>query len=216
MNDLNEVLPIQGTLTKCLELGEYIRTNIDGQKDPDLRGMFELLDKKDYKPKMLLEGNLNSARTSVVGGFDSGIIELSGVWRAIDDKMEIKKERETMRKFTIIFQNESLLLWSDGASCPCVVAPDLISYIICGTTPQRIYSNGDIMDSSGKLLTEFVGADIKVICMEAPMELKEHAENVKNLQNKALGTEATLHDSYRSMLEELNYYGDGESSFKDV
>lgn len=201
LNNLEIVLPIQGTLTKCLELGRSIQHSLKGTEPINLDEIIKTLCKINYEPKTILSNcTLLSATTTSTGGFDNGIIMVRN-----EDDNELLK---------IIFINESLLLWSDKKSAPRVIAPDLISYIIIpeGTNEQYIYSNGDIMED-GKLRKDLFGAKIIVICMEAPPELKEHDENLRFKQNNASEKEMTLHDSYNNMLKELNYFGDGKSSF---
>ena len=72
---------------------------------------------------------------------------------------------------------------------------------------QWIYTNGDIIGGDGKLLENLRGAKIIVIAMCAPKELRDCAAALENLRWTADGVSASLRNSYRSMLEKLNYYG---------
>lgn len=201
LDNLEQVCPIQGTLTKCLNLGKTLRTELEEKETHDFDKILNTLKILGYSPKLTLECTLKGASTVTKGGFDNGIIEL-----------EIIEPKESLK---IIFQNESLLLWSNKLAAPRVLAPDLISYLIPPTTPtckQWLYSNADIMEN-GKLKKDFENKEIILICMEAPRELKNHHENLFNLQGRTSGSGVNLQDSYTSMLEELNYYGRGDSCF---
>lgn len=57
------------------------------------------------------------------------------------------------------------------------------------------------------LLENLRDAKIIVMVMCAPEELQDCAAALENLRWSADGVGASLSDSYRSMLEKLNYYG---------
>lgn len=65
---------------------------------------------------------------------------------------------------------------------------------------ERGYYRGD-----GKLLENL--RDAKIIAMCASKELQDCAAALENLKWTADGVSASLRNSYRSMLEKLNYYG---------
>lgn len=199
LQKIDEIITIRETLTKCKILGKTIRGTLENAqktgKEPSIENVLHVLQDVDYKPSFVCYGTLREATTKTSGGFDHGIVE-------IDVDME--------RQLKIIFQNESLLLWDSENSAPVVVAPDLISYVIVPKEKpvgQWIYTNGDIIGANGKLLESLRGAAIIVIAMCAPKELQDCAAELEALRLSANGIGTSLKDSYRSMLEKLNYYG---------
>ena len=202
LNTLDKVLPIRGTLDECERLGFVMEKVLESAKNdkkaPDVKGLFPTLRAHDYRPGYLMEGKLKSATTVTGGGFDHGMIEV-----VVGENKHLK----------IVFQNESLLLWDDSNSAPAIMAPDIISCLILpkgrkqGEFGQWIYSNGDMMSKEGTLLKELEDADIAIVGMRAPKELRELSDQLENMRCCCNGGES-LRDSYRSMLEELGFYGE--------
>ena len=199
LQKLDEIITIRGTLSKCKTLGKTIRESLEyAQKageEPSIENVLHVLQEVDYKPSFVCYGTIREATTNTSGGFDHGLVEIDVDWK---------------RQLKIIFQNESLLLWDSEKSAPIVVAPDLISYVIIPEgqpVGQWIYTNGDIIGADGKLLKHLKGAKIIVIAMCAPQELQDCAAELEAVRLSANGGSLSLRDSYRSMLEKLNYYG---------
>lgn len=201
LEKMDEVITIRDTLTKCKVLGEVIRQELEevqtSGNTPSVENLLHTLQDINYKPGFVINGILRNAATTTAGGFDHGIVEV-----AVDERRQLK----------IIYQNESLLLWDSEEPAPFVVAPDLISYLIEPAghlAGQWVYTNGDIVDSGGKLLEHLKNARITIIGMRAPKELRDCADELEALRQSpsADGVGVSLQDSYRSMLEKLNYYG---------
>lgn len=199
LQKIDEIITIRDTLTKCKTVGKTIRETLEmameAGEEPSIENLLPVLQSVDYKPGFVYYGTLREATTNTSGGFDHGRIEI---------------EVDAERHLKIIFQNESLLLWDTEKSAPVAVAPDLISYVIVPREKpvgQWIYTNGDLIGPDGKLLEKLKDADIVVVGMCAPKELQDSALEMETLQSFANGLEAYFKDSYRSMLEKLNYYG---------
>ena len=199
LRQIDEIITIRGTLTKCKTLGQTIREALEqaleADEEPSIEKVLHVLQNIDYKPSVVCYGTLREAKTVTSGGFDNGVVDI---------------DVDSGRKLKIIFQNESLLLCDSEKAAPMAVAPDLISYVVIPREKpvgQWIYTNGDIIGSDGKLLENLRGAKIIVIAMCAPKELRDCAAALENLRWSADGVSASLRDSYRSMLEKLNYYG---------
>lgn len=201
VEELPARVPIRGTLTAARLLGKAIRDEIDnarGQhRKPLAKNLQTVLRQIGYEAKWYAEGILKSAATSQKGGFDHGTITIE------------RKDGEG--DLNIVFQNESLLLWDHRQPAPCVVAPDLICYLMLpkeGGTQQWVYSNGDIMDTAtGLLKKEFEGAEITVVGLLAPVQLRELESLRCQLRESTNGT-VTVGDSYKNMLEEIGFYGE--------
>lgn len=199
LQKIDEIVTIRGTLTKCKTLGKTIRETLEEAQEtgnePSIENVLHTLQDVDYKPSFVCYGTLREATTETSGGFDNGIVKID-----VDSERQLK----------IIFQNESLLLWDSEKPAPIVVAPDLISYVIIPKEKpvgQWIYTNGDIIGPDGKLLEKLKDANIVVVAMCAPKELQNCAAELEAQRWSVNGVEASLKDSYRSMLEKLNYYG---------
>lgn len=199
LQKIDEIVTIRGTLTKCKTLGKTIRETLEEAQEtgnePSIENVLHTLQDVDYKPSFVCYGTLREATTETSGGFDNGVVKID-----VDSERQLK----------IIFQNESLLLWDSEKPAPIVVAPDLISYVIIPKEKpvgQWIYTNGDIIGPDGKLLEKLKDANIVVVAMCAPKELQNCAAELEAQRWSVNGVEASLKDSYRSMLEKLNYYG---------
>lgn len=195
------LLPIRGTLTKCHRLGGVLRETVQEARQtgklPLLKKVTAVLQEIGYPAGYLTAGKLCEAANTTSGGFDNGFIRIR------------TSEGQEMK---IIFQNESLLLWDSTRPEPVVIAPDLITCLI---VPERqpvgqwVYSNGDLMDAeTGQLRKELKNADIQVVGMRAPDELREQADKLEHIcLNAPEGVTVSLPNSYKSMLEELGFYG---------
>ena len=155
---------VPGTLTLCRELGGIIQPE-KGKKGafPDIKKLFseKLFSEKLFSDKSIYpfiremcRGKLISATTSTAGGFDVGVIT-------------IEDEGDSARHYTIIFQNESLILWDSLSAIPLIMAPDLISYLIEDDEGQYVFSNGDIMDGDA-LKKDLYEKEIFVYGIAAP------------------------------------------------
>lgn len=159
---------VPGTLTFCQELGGAIQPE-KGKKGafPDIKKLFseklfseKLFSDKSIYPfiKEICRGKLISATISTAGGFDAGVITIEG---------DSSIKDYSGHQYTIIFQNESLLLWDSNSPIPLVMAPDLISYLIEDDEGQYVFSNGDIMDGDA-LKKDLYEKEIFVYGIAAP------------------------------------------------
>ncbi len=199
---------VQGTLTFCRELGGAIQSmqgeNWEFSKIEELfksQSIYPAI-KENYIREMC-RGKLISATTSTAGGFDVGVIT-------------IEDEGDSAHHYTIIFQNESLILWDSNYADPLAMAPDLISYSIKDKQKQYVFTNGDIM-LNGKLNEDLEGTEIIVYGIAAPEALTESESNMMDkrkdiLRNTIAGVEPNaLPKHYMSILNNVGYYGQYKS-----
>ena len=165
---------VPGTLTFCLKLGGAIQS-IQGE-NWEFSKIEELFKSQSIYPAIkenypaireMCRGKLISATTSTAGGFDVGVIT-------------IEDEGDSARHYTIIFQNESLILWDSNYADPLAMAPDLISYSIKDKQKQYVFTNGDIM-LNGKLNEDLEGTEIIVYGIAAPRALMEFESREQQL-----------------------------------
>jgi len=168
---------VPGTLTFCRELGDAIQSKPkDKEFLPYIKELFESQSiypaiKENYPAiREMCRGKLISATTSTAGGFDVGVIT-------------IEDEGDSARHYTIIFQNESLILWDSNYADPLAMAPDLISYLI----EEKPFTNGDIMRGDA-LKEELHKKEIVVYGIAAPRVFvtREMQSNIMSVLN-ALG-----------------------------
>ena len=147
---------VPGTLTFCRELGDAIQSK---PKDKEfLPYIKELFESQSIYPaiKEMCRGKLISATISTAGGFDAGVITIEG---------DSSIKDYSGHQYTIIFQNESLILWDSNSAQPLIMAPHLISYLI--DYGKYVFTNGDIMRGDA-LKKELKGAKIVVYGIAAP------------------------------------------------
>jgi len=193
---------VPGTLTFSLELGRVIRSMQEGNGDfPNIE--HPINDKSIYPTiKEMCRGKLISATTSTAGGFDVGVITIEG---------DSSIKDYSGHQYTIIFQNESLILWDSNSAQPLVMAPDLISYLIEDDEKNYVFTNGDIMEN-GALKNCLEKKNIVVYGIAAPEALTESESNMikhkKKLCNTIAGEEHNaLPKHYMSILNNIGYYG---------
>lgn len=190
---------VQGTLTFCRELGGAIQSKPkDKEFLPYIKELFDSERQSIYPAptiKEMCRGKLISATTSTAGGFDVGVIT-------------IEDEGDSGHHYTIIFQNESLILWDSNYADPLAMAPDLISYLI----EEKPFTNGDIMEN-GELKEDLKGKNIVVYGIAAPKALTESDKKIMDKRKDILSnTNAdvehnALPEHYMSILNTVGYYG---------
>ena len=198
---------VQGTLTFCQKLGGAIQSKPkDKEFLPYIKELFDSERQSIYPAptiKEMCRGKLISATTSTAGGFDVGVIT-------------IEDEGDSARHYTIIFQNESLILWDSNYADPLAMAPDLISYSIEDDKKNYVFTNGDIMEN-GELKEDLKGKNIVVYGIAAPKALTESESNMMDkrkdiLRNTIAGVEHNaLPKHYMSILNNVGYYGQYKS-----
>jgi DUF917 family protein len=144
---------------------------------PDYQPLLDFLYSQGKESFLACKGTLQSASTAEAGGFDVGTINITG------SKGE---------KITILFQNESLILWDSTQPAPLVTAPDTIACFIVDNSPkhQLVFTNGDMMDAAG-LKKELVGSAISILGIQA---------------RSAYQTSDML-KRYSALLNTIGYYG---------
>lgn len=194
---------VPGTLTFSLEQGRVIRSmqseNWEFSKIEELfksQSIYPAIKENYTAIREMCRGKLISATTSTAGGFDVGVIT-------------IEDEGDSAHQYTIIFQNESLILWDSNSAQPLVMAPDLICYLI--DYGKYVFTNGDIMRGDA-LKEELHKKEIVVYGIAAPRALMESESNMikhkKKLCNTIAGVEHNaLPEHYMSILNNIGYYG---------
>lgn len=170
---------VPGTLTFCQKLGDAIQSKPkDKEFLPYIKELFESQSiypaiKENYIREMC-RGKLISATTSTAGGFDVGVITIEG---------DSSIKDYSGHQYTIIFQNESLILWDSLSAIPLAIVPDLISYLI----EEKPFTNGDIMRGDA-LKEELHKKEIVVYGIAAPRVFvtREMQSNIMSVLN-ALG-----------------------------
>ena len=200
------------TLTFCRELGGAIQSmQKQNMGFPEIENLFskELFKSQSIYPaikenypaiKEMCRGKLISATISTAGGFDAGVITIEG---------DSSIKDYSGHQYTIIFQNESLILWDSNSAQPLVMAPDLICYLI--DYGKYVFTNGDIMRGDA-LKEELHKKEIVVYGIAAPRALMESESNMikhkKKLCNTIAGEEHNaLPKHYMSILNNIGYYG---------
>lgn len=193
---------VSRTLTFCQKLGGAILSKPKYEEFlPYIKELFEEQPIIYPNIKEICRGTLKSATTSTAGGFDIGVITIKA-----EDENETEDDSEHL--YTIIFQNESLILWDSNSETPLAMAPDLISYLI----EEKTFTNGDIM-LNGKLNEDLEGTEIIVYGIAAPEALKKSESNImikrkEILCNTIAGAKPNeLLKHYMSVLNTLGYYG---------
>ncbi|MBO7512897.1 MAG: DUF917 family protein [Fibrobacter sp.] len=200
---------VKGTLTFCQELGDAIQSKPTVEDVfRDIEELFKnqpTYDGQSIYPtiKEICRGTLKSATTSTAGGFDVGVITIEAETKADDGSEHL---------YTIIFQNESLILWDSLSATPLIMAPDLISYLIEDDKKQYVFTNGDIMDGD-TLKGDLREKEIVVYGIAAPYALRQSQANIMNkrkdiLSKTTAGAEPNeLPSHYLSILNTVGYYG---------
>ena len=199
---MDDLASVKGTLTFCHKLGGAIQSKpTDEEFLPYIKELFkgEPIIYPDPAIKEICRGTLKSATTSTAGGFDVGVITIEAETKADDGSEHL---------YTIIFQNESLILWDSLSATPLIMAPNLISYLI----EEKPFTNGDIMDGD-TLKGDLAGKKIVVYGIAAPYALRQSQANIMNkrkdiLSKTTAGAEPNaMPKHYMSILNTLGYYG---------
>ncbi|WP_345816492.1 DUF917 domain-containing protein [Paraburkholderia sp. PREW-6R] len=171
--DIRRATPIHGTLTRALELGRALQS---GRVKSAQQMVQYLAEQCGLAARAVLHaGELVSAEVDTSGGFDVG-------------KIRIRAAEQT---YTMIYQNESLLVWDSARPQPVVMAPDSIAYFV-GGDGQSIFSNGDLVNDDGSLNPAVGKRPVTVIAWRAEAELRKPGLNL---------------DSFMDSLNTLGYLG---------
>lgn len=196
-SDIKDIV-IDGTLTMCRELGEYMSQKQKASASISPEDLIQAINKirtsEDYTPAILYRGKLQDATISTSGGFDFGVVTVNS---------------NDGRVLRIIFQNESLMLWDSRLTSPVIMAPDLISYILTpakGKSHQLVYSNSDLF-KDGQFNHALKNADIAVFGLKAPKRLFDSEQRISLHREKRMASNELLPNNYLAQLNHLGYYG---------
>ncbi|CAH2928525.1 MAG: Conservative hypothetical protein probably involved in hydantoin, pyrimidine utilization [uncultured Paraburkholderia sp.] len=169
--DIGRATPIRGTLTRALELGRVLQAG--GISSP--RQMVDyLVERCGLAARAVSEpGQLVSAEVDTNGGFDVG-------------KIRIQAQDRT---YTVMYQNESLLVWDSACAQPIVLAPDSVAYYV-GGEGQSVFSNGDLVNADGSLNPAIGKRPVTLIAWRAEAQLRKPG---------------LILDSFMQLLNSLNY-----------
>jgi len=171
--DIGRATPIRGTLTRALKLGRALHAGGIGSA----RQMTDyLVEYCGLAARAVSEpGELVSAEVDTSGGFDVGKIRIQA----------------GQRTYTVMYQNESLLVWDSERPQPIVLAPDSVAYYV-GGEGQSVFSNGDLVNADGSLNPAIGKRPVTLIAWRAEAELRKPG---------------LILDSFMQLLNSLNYLG---------
>jgi DUF917 family protein len=171
--DISRATPIRGTLTRALKLGRALHAGGIGSA----RQMTDyLVEYCGLAARAVSEpGELVSAEVDTSGGFDVGKIRIQA----------------GQRTYTVMYQNESLLVWDSERPQPIVLAPDSVAYYV-GGEGQSVFSNGDLVNADGSLIPATGKRPVTLIAWRAEAELRKPG---------------LILDSFMQLLNSLNYLG---------
>lgn len=169
---MGKAIQSTGSLTLARDVGEIISSS-------GLDDVISHLRSKGKKVYKLFDGAFDpdGSTSLTAGGFDHGSVTISN----------------GEEKFINIYQNESLLGWSNTSSQPLAMAPDSIAFYV--HDDQKVYSVGDVMDEDGQLAPALNGKPVSVIGIAAEAFLRN--DNQKD----------GLLPVFEALLNTLGYYG---------
>lgn len=172
--ELPAALPIRATLSRALQLGRALQAGEIGSAAAmiDYLGKaFGILARAISQP-----GELVAAEVDTTGGFDLGKVHLQA----------------GARRYTVVYQNESLLAWDSARPAPSLLAPDSLAYFVEGPG-QAVYSNGDLVLADGSLNPEVRQRTVTLLAWQADPALRTPG--------------GLILDSFRQLLASMGYLG---------
>lgn len=151
---IHTAIKSKGTLTLAKETGARVTSE-------SLDDVVCFLRSKRKEVFHLFHGTFDAkgCTSLTAGGFDHGTVTIS----------------DGDQQFIILYQNESLLGWSNQKNHPLVMAPDSISLFV--EDEQKAYSIGDVMNEKGELSSKLIGKSVTVIGIAAGSFLRENGSN---------------------------------------
>lgn len=151
---LPAALPIRATLSRALQLGRALQAEQIGSAAV----MIDYLGKEFGIVAQAISqpGELVAAEVDTTGGFDLGKVHLQA----------------GERRYTVVYQNESLLAWDSARPQPILLAPDSLAYFVEGPG-QAVYSNGDLVLADGKLNPEIRHRTVTLLAWQADPALRQ-------------------------------------------
>lgn len=167
---LHHALPITGTLSRALGFG---RALLAGELK-DANAVIAWL-KRHWQVRaqtLFASGVIDSAKVDTTGGFDLGTVLI----RATHVGNGVAAGVPTA---TVLYQNESLLAWSNQSAQPLCMAPDGIAYFFeadagrVGHAGDAVASNGDLLQPDGSLNPVYKDRKVTVLGLSANPLLRE-------------------------------------------
>lgn len=158
---LREALPIRGTLSRALALGQMLQDRAFETAEAlieALKSRFDLQAVSLFGPAAF-----DSASLDTRNGFDVGKISI----------------RAGERSCTVLYQNESLLAWASDCGQPVAMAPDSIAWFVEGGT-ENVYSNGDLVQADGSLNPALKQRRVSLIGIVADPAIRQPGGEILN------------------------------------
>ena len=188
---------VRNTLWNAREIGEAINTVSGSAELITLLNEKKLIPHSGFGPgyvnhvwRLFGPGTLEvpgDDTHSGEGGFDKG-------------KILVRAPNEVC---TVLYQNESLAAYMGGEKT-LANAPDSIAYFLEDATPgeQRVFSNGDLLTTDGKLLPQLQGKKFTLIGISGDRLLWDNQYIVKNFAAliKDLGYNGTLAQRHNGII----------------
>jgi DUF917 family protein len=163
----NAIVP--GTLTHSLQLGRDIaECTASGQ--PCFRAIEQL-----NGAQCVMRGQLTNITLTTQGGFD---------WVTL----EYRDHQFPRTKYSVIAQNENMLLWSDAYSFPLAMAPDLIC---CLSADATLMSNDEIFVAWHQHPDDERFKDMAIFTLPAAPQIQKR----------------WFHDNFAQIFQRFGYYG---------
>lgn len=153
-DNIGRATPVRGTLKRALELGRAVqagRIRSTSQMIGYLAEHCHIAARAISAPSELV-----SVASKTSGGFDGGQVCI----------------RAGQSRYTVIYQNESLLAWDSARAQPIVLAPDSVAYFVEGEG-QSIFTNGDLVQDNGALNPAIGKRPVTLIAWRAEPELRK-------------------------------------------
>lgn len=172
--ELPAALPIRATLSRALTLGRALQAGQIGSA----AAIIDYLDKRFgiVAHAISQPGELVAAEVDTIGGFDLGKVHLQA----------------GQRRYTVVYQNESLLAWDNACLQPIAMAPDSLAYFVEGPG-QAVYSNGDLVLADGSLNPEVRQRTVTLLAWQADPALRTPG--------------GLILDSFQQLLASMGYLG---------
>lgn len=153
-DSLCKALPIQGTLSRALTLGRALQ----GGRIETAQDMIAFLQHHFGLTAYVISGpgHFVSANVSTAGGFDIGKVHI----------------RDGDAHISVIYENESLLVWGSRSPRPLAMAPDSIAYFVEGPG-SGVFSNGDLVQANGAISPELKQRKVTLLAWQAEAPLRE-------------------------------------------
>lgn len=166
---IGRAVPIQGTLTRALRLGQQL---LEGRLDTVPALLHFLHAGLGVEARVLFgPGMLQSASSSTKGGFDIGSVTIA----------------DGARQCTVLSQNESMLAWDSSRAAPLAMAPDSLAFYAPGPG-QNVFSNGDLVGESDTIAPGLSERTFYVLVLRAdPVLLDPESVMFQSFQNALRG-----------------------------